>query len=653
MSSRPSRFIAGLFVALVAAHSAQAEVAVLFPHREQTGGHFGFVDKSGRVVVSPRFLFARGFSEGRGAILLNKQYGFIDQHGEVVIAPQFDEAHDFKGGRAAVRNGRTWSLIDPLGNVLVSDIVGFRSSDRDGRSVVGRAADDGKWLYGIIDRSGAIIIPLEYESLDRFSEGLALAKRNGEYGFLSTVGQVVIPFEFDFAREFQDGAATVSKAGQWHSEFPLIDVEGKPIALSIDHVHAPHDGPVIVRQSKAAHGLKFLVNRRGQRVTRDFDMADVCAWEHMFEGVIPVKKAGHGCAYIDASGLNVFNREFEQAGNFKMGLAPVTVNAVEGFGPFEGRVDNSAVGVIDRSGKFVVPPVFDSVDIVDPRLAQVRFGERLGYVDNTGRPLTFSASELEGFIAERRRKMLPPPPVVGRTVYGEPADRLFYVVLPEGMCVLDPTQDFDTGLVEQLSAEVEALNASRSPNVGAVAVEKSAALRSMFFDCGQLTAFKASGDKASLKLVGAAVGKREIGRDPSVRTAAQFITKMMCDMMGGGLQRTPDSRTRDARLREIWQKVERGAYLDRPFLDTLPWGCTAVSFPRKFTPGSEISEPTSAKLIRTTTLIGFPDWTFTLTADHADVSTSDWLMDALDKQSKIASSIVELNLREPRQLRSR
>jgi len=62
-----------------------------------SSGKYGIIDKSGTMVVQPKFSYVdqEGFSNGLARILSKAQIGFIDRSGNVVIATQFDEARQF------------------------------------------------------------------------------------------------------------------------------------------------------------------------------------------------------------------------------------------------------------------------------------------------------------------------------------------------------------------------------------------------------------------------------------------------------------------------------------------------------------------------------------------------------------------------------
>lgn len=66
------------------------------------GKKYGFVDKTGKVYISPRFDKVGHFSEGLVTVLVGKNYGFADTNGAVVIKPHFESAAEFSEGFAAV-----------------------------------------------------------------------------------------------------------------------------------------------------------------------------------------------------------------------------------------------------------------------------------------------------------------------------------------------------------------------------------------------------------------------------------------------------------------------------------------------------------------------------------------------------------------------
>src|ERR1044071_9155132 len=100
---------------------------------------YGYMDRAGRVVITPQSSNAGHFSEGLAWVAVLKEgkwlYGFIDKAGKLVIEPQF---------------------VYPPGDFIdgLAKVLGQRQS-------------------GFIDRTGSFRIVADYEQADdSFSEGL-------------------------------------------------------------------------------------------------------------------------------------------------------------------------------------------------------------------------------------------------------------------------------------------------------------------------------------------------------------------------------------------------------------------------------------------------------------------------------------------------
>lgn len=62
-------------------------------------------------MIALRYDSARDFEEGLAAVQQNDKWGFIDRTGKIVIAPQYDDAFGFSEGLANVQqNGEFFSI---------------------------------------------------------------------------------------------------------------------------------------------------------------------------------------------------------------------------------------------------------------------------------------------------------------------------------------------------------------------------------------------------------------------------------------------------------------------------------------------------------------------------------------------------------------
>ena len=84
-----------------------------------------------------------------------------------------------------------------------------------------------KWKAGVVNKNGNIVVPLVYDDISPFSEGLAEAvmgayctsywdSRNyqgfplgGKHGFINKKGEIIIPLTYQAVGEFNEGLAWV------------------------------------------------------------------------------------------------------------------------------------------------------------------------------------------------------------------------------------------------------------------------------------------------------------------------------------------------------------------------------------------------------------------------------------------------------------
>jgi hypothetical protein len=53
----------------------------------KTGDKWGYIDKTGQMVIPPKFSGALGFTEGLAAVVTGDKWGYIDKTGKYVWAP--------------------------------------------------------------------------------------------------------------------------------------------------------------------------------------------------------------------------------------------------------------------------------------------------------------------------------------------------------------------------------------------------------------------------------------------------------------------------------------------------------------------------------------------------------------------------------------
>ena len=149
-----------------------------------------------------------------------EKYGYCKTDGTLVVEAQFDHAEVFSNGFAAVAK------------------FGVERDSQDLTSY---------HTWGLINDQGEIVVPMQYEAIGNFSEGLVVAAKDGKAGFIDAKGKVIVPFKYGQASRFSEGRAIVGKGDSntffmaFGTELGIIDKNGNEILSPTDKFRAISD----------------------------------------------------------------------------------------------------------------------------------------------------------------------------------------------------------------------------------------------------------------------------------------------------------------------------------------------------------------------------------------------------------------------------
>ncbi len=293
---------------------------VLFPARQDA--KWGYIDKTGRVVVDFSFDEAREITEGLAAVKVGSLYGYIDETGAMVIDAQWYRVGPFNGGLAAVYTRNTAVTTEVADTVSYVDRAGQLVIPADPEWADGAQFSEGLaavWFLkggcGYIDTKGALVIALpEATAAFQFSEGLAaVCDGSDRWGYIDRNGQFVIKPQFRDATEFSNGFAVV-EFGNERQDYEIIDQKGRVVRqLEYDYVMGLNEGRAAVLK-----GGGFAAMAEGQDI-----LTAEWAW-----------------GYVDEAGTLLIPTQFKMALDYTGGLALVTD-------------ENERMGYIDLDGNYV------------------------------------------------------------------------------------------------------------------------------------------------------------------------------------------------------------------------------------------------------------------------------------------------------------
>ncbi len=195
---------------------------------------FGLIDSKGKTVLGFKYDVLIDEYDGNYSTTVNGKYGMINNKGETLVPYLFDSEYflsaddifpakindicvlynpkdvsvseteydyisPFFHGYAVVEKGRKEGIIDREGNVIF-DVVYDKIDNFDKEHIC--VSENGRWSFMNINQEK--LIDSVYYDAECFEDGYAVVKRF-KYGVIDSSGNIVIPFEYDYLRNSGDG----------------------------------------------------------------------------------------------------------------------------------------------------------------------------------------------------------------------------------------------------------------------------------------------------------------------------------------------------------------------------------------------------------------------------------------------------------------
>lgn len=298
---------------------------------------FGLANEQGTYIKDCQFTFIDTIAEGLIRFQSESYYGFLDEQGNTVIEPIFRKAGNFSGGLALVQETNKIGYIDQNGGLVIP--FQFKKA---GDFHYGRAWVRNQNGYSYIDEEGELITEENFTRCNDFKGNYAKVIRKGKMGMINCYGKMTIGFKYPKLDDFnKDGIARFI----WKGKEGLIDTTGSVIVpLKYKDIGYFNNG---LAYFSKGHRFGFInkdkkvIIKPEYRMVKDFN-----------QGLAAVK-IGRVWGFIDTLGQIVINPEYHYVHDFHKGLA---------------IVESEKYGAINKSGKAIIPLMFDYIDIYQDSL---------------------------------------------------------------------------------------------------------------------------------------------------------------------------------------------------------------------------------------------------------------------------------------------
>ncbi|MBW1808890.1 MAG: WG repeat-containing protein [Deltaproteobacteria bacterium] len=175
---------------------------------------YGYIDKSGKMIIKPKFDQAGSFIKGFANVKLGALEKAINKKGQLIgkpktrVEPKAVAAVSEPSKIKPIKVGQHFGYQDDSGMIVIDPLYDRAGPFENGLALVAIGGQS-----GYINVKGETLGGVLWEEVHPFIEDLARVKRDGKYGYIDKSGKLVIEPQFSQAADFSQGLAAV-KIGQ-------------------------------------------------------------------------------------------------------------------------------------------------------------------------------------------------------------------------------------------------------------------------------------------------------------------------------------------------------------------------------------------------------------------------------------------------------
>lgn len=381
---------------------------------------FTFVDKGGRELFPPGYYRAESFRNGVAVVAKSERgrakWGAIDSSGRIIIDPEYDSLAVSSGGFVLAGLAGKFGLFSAAGRLLIPVKYDFIRTPGETRLFTSARLGDS---MGFVDMTGKELTPFRYKHAWPLSDDFGYIsippEEGSKCGLINREGEEIAAPEYDRVWAVMPGVAMLDRGGKrslvgrdgkrlteykiaglapGYSDLAVVRIRGKYAFLNIERGELLQE-----RYSRIVHleagiwGIKSgrkwgLADSSGKVIVRPvYDRIS-----EFINGTAMVKSGGRW-GYVDKSGKELLAPKYKLATPFGYGLAVVGRCGLLGSMELNGLVywlittypSPCKWGVVDISGKEIVPIKYDHIDPGSGRFFPIRLGWKYGLMDREGR----------------------------------------------------------------------------------------------------------------------------------------------------------------------------------------------------------------------------------------------------------------------------
>lgn len=364
---------------------------------------WGCLDLNGTVVVPIEYDWITPF--GKDTLSFsnakkNGKWGALNRMGEELIPCIYDEEIVFKDNYAIVSLSGKMGIINKDGKCVIPCHFSFLKPFVKSSKLL-KSAENNK--CGIVDVLGNIIAPTIYEEVGDLYGDLVVVKQNGFYGLINLNGDIVIPLEYEFIDKSHHGINkfdidikseffSVKKNCKWKYIIANNDYRNNN---QYDWVSGPWgDNCNYIVRLKKKYGI---VNRLGSIIVKIMYSEIFVDYDYYIlkiNGQMGIcDNTGELLLPIFCSDVQILSKKSAIVEKdmrfflffFNKDKTPIEYDEIRRFAGSYCKVTHKRkCGIIDDEGRVVIPLIYDNINYKGKKKVEVIKNNKFGIIDLSG-----------------------------------------------------------------------------------------------------------------------------------------------------------------------------------------------------------------------------------------------------------------------------
>lgn len=154
---------------------------------------FGYLDKSGKNIIEPKFSEAWDFVDGKALVKENEGYKLLNKEGNILKELSYEMMSKMEGmDLYFFKENEKIGIVDGNGEVKVQPTYSSMNPEVDNGIIIVNESED----FGLIDTNGNEVLEMKYEDIKSLGEGCFAVKGNGKYALFKAKGESKFTTDF-------------------------------------------------------------------------------------------------------------------------------------------------------------------------------------------------------------------------------------------------------------------------------------------------------------------------------------------------------------------------------------------------------------------------------------------------------------------------